>query len=148
MIEWQSNTGAVYSSVRQRPYWALRYTDGRIVNEWEVDWSQAPLKGRQRIRLYCPNGDVGEFGDTRDATGQFVQFKVATRGNSGEHLLAHVIGMIHGTDGQVTCAAWEFQADGSGRRVGPWEDNVYRMAYHELGALNADHLGLADGEGR
>jgi len=37
---------------------------------------------------------------------------------------------------------------GRGRLVGPLEDNVYHLAYHQVGRLSAEHLGLADGEGR
>lgn len=37
---------------------------------------------------------------------------------------------------------------GGGELVGPREDNVYALRYHNVGRLNADHLGMADGEGR
>lgn len=42
----------------------------------------------------------------------------------------------------------DWESNARGRLVGPYQDNVYMMQYHGLGMLNADHLGLADGEGR
>lgn len=44
------------------------------------------------------------------------------------------------------CRAWD--AMGKGRLVGPISDNVYDLKYQQIGRLSADHLGLADGEGR
>ena len=146
--DWSTHAGVAYASIRRRPYWSLRYTDGRIVNEWDVDWSQAPPTGRQRLRLYCPDGQYGEFGGTTNGDGRFVQFKTAIRSVHGSGLLSHVVGYVWGLNGEATFCAWEFAEDGGGRRMGPWDDNVYAMAYHHLGQLNADHLGLADGEGR
>jgi len=94
--------------------WVLRMTDGTLYYEWQTDWLQVPTKGRQALRLYCPNGRMAEVGGTLDATGRLFQLKVAARsvatGNGAvvrKETLAHVIGMLDGTDGQCVLYAWE-----------------------------------------
>jgi hypothetical protein len=42
--------------------------------------------------------------------------------------------------------AW--QQNARGRLVGPLQDNVYQLAYQQIGRLSADVLGIDDGEGR
>jgi hypothetical protein len=42
----------------------------------------------------------------------------------------------------------DWEAAACGRLIGPIEDNVYDLRYGQVGKLNADVLGLADGEGR
>jgi hypothetical protein len=177
------------------------------------------LKRTQALRLYAPNGRMAELGGDGDQTGKLFQFKVAVRylrvgGISaeqvGQDVLAHVIGIVTGYDGQCRLFAWEplpepspppgcppmpkkpnyynreqpiwalkeqderyqqeqaawsafqssaamadwgrqsraWEAAGKGRLVGPLEDNVYDLRYQQVGRLSADHLGLADGEGR
>lgn len=58
--------------------------------------------------------------------------------------VAQVIGMLHGTDGQCQCIAWEYDpsAPGGGHLTPAWEDNVYLFRYQHLGPLRADVLGL------
>lgn len=41
-----------------------------------------------------------------------------------------------------------WQTSAKGRLVGPIQDNVYELEYQQVGRLKADHLGIADGEGR
>lgn len=120
--------------------WSLRFTDGRVVTEGEVDWSLAPMKGRQAIRLYCPNGKVAELGNTEDATGRLFQLKGATA-TAGRRSRTdfHLIGLLVGTDGQASCYAWEY---GQGRLVGPFADCVFAMRYANIGMLSADVLGI------
>lgn len=130
--------------VNRRPYWALRYLGGRVVEEPDCDWLDAPRQGRQSLRLYCPNGDSVTFEAEGDGTGKFLQFKQAVitaaighfSGPSGT--LCQVVGMVVGTDGTALCAAWEYDP---GRLV-RFEDNVYAMKYGNIGRLSADHLGL------
>ena len=122
-----------------RSFWALRYTDGRIVTEGDIDWSLAPLRGRQQLRLYCPSGEVAELGNTTDATGRLFQLKVAVRGmGGGKEVLAHLIGIITGPDGACRCAAWE---PDPGRLI-QFDDNVNAMRYQGIGALAFDHVGI------
>jgi hypothetical protein len=123
----------------RRPYWALRYTDGRVIDERELDWSLAPKRGRASVRLYCPDGRVAELGNTADATDRLFQFKCAElRAGVGRATLAHVIGLIHSTDGRCTLAAWECDV---GRLV-TLEDNAHMLRYRNVGPISADHVGV------
>lgn len=130
---------ALRARVARRSYWRLRYTDGRIVAEWEVDWSLAPASGRQALRLYAPNGKVAELGNTTDATGRLFQLKSAiVTAGAGHGTTAHIIGIIDDNDGNCQCAAWEY---GQGRLV-TFRDNVHDMQYEQIGALSPDVLGI------
>ena len=131
---------AIRTRMTGRSLWSLRYTDDRVVNEGEVDWSLAPYQGRQSLRLYCPDGRVAELGNTEDATGRLFQLKVGLRSaGAGKSTLAHVIGILVGTDGQASCYAWE---PDPGRLVGPFADNVFCFRYQNIGRLSADVLGI------
>lgn len=131
---------ALRARLTGRSLWSLRYTDGRVVTEGEVDWSLAPTRGRQALRLYTPTGQVAELGNTEDATGRLFQLKAATNAvGAGNRTDAHIIGIIVGTDGRASCYAWEY---GPGRLVGPFADNVFCMAYANIGMLAADVLGI------
>lgn len=154
--EWGTYTGVLKARFSGRSYWSIRYTDGTIISEWDADpgspnrhadWPRLPYRGRQALRLYCPNGQVAHVGDSLDATGRLVQFKVGLRTvGIGEGVLAHVVGIIEGTDGQGRFYAWERLPGGSGWLNGfpqGFEDNVNVMRYHNIGALSTDHLGLA-----
>ncbi len=154
--EWGTNIGVLHARFSGRSYWSIRYTDGRIINEWDsdpgspnkhADWPRLPYQRRQALRLYCPNGQVAHVGDSVDATGRLVQFKVGLRTvGQGQGVLAHVIGIIEGTDGQGRFYAWERQPDGSGFLNGfpqGFEDCIWSMKYHNIGCMSADHLGLA-----
>lgn len=151
--EWGTYTGVLRAQFTGRSYWSIRYTTGEIISEWDsdpgspnkhADWPRIPYFHRQALRLFCPNGQVAHVGDTADATGRLVQFKIGLRtAGAGAGVLAHVIGIIEGTDGQGQFYAWERQPDGSGVLVGPWTDNVNAMQYHNIGLLSTDHLGLA-----
>lgn len=114
--------------------------DGRIIAEWERDWLDLPRRGRQSIRLYCPSGRVGELGNTTDATDRIFQLKQGTV-SVGEkrQTLSHIIGLIHGTDGQCTCYAWDY---GRSVLVGPFEDNANAMRYGNIGKLEGAVLGI------
>jgi hypothetical protein len=130
---------ALRARVQRRSYWRLRYTDGRVVNEWDLDWSLAPFQGRQSLRLYCPNGQVAELGNSQDATGRLFQFKGATAtAGIGRTLDFHLIGLITGSDGACDCAVWEYASS----RLVTFRDNVHHLAYGQRGPLNADVLGI------
>jgi hypothetical protein len=151
--------GVLRARIAGRSWWALRYTDGRIIHEWDrdpgspnghADWPRLPYRGRQALRLYCPDGKFAQLGDTEDATGKLFQIKVGLMtAGAGRGTLGHLIGMIHGLNGECICYSWEINADGSGRLVGPFDDNVYALRWHgPWGPLSADVLGIDDGEGR
>jgi hypothetical protein len=130
---------ALRARLTRRSLWSLRYTDGRVITEGEVDWSLAPHRGRQSIRLYCPDGRVAELGNTEDATGRLFQLKAGTlTAGAGRRTDAHIIGIIRGLNGECRCAAWESDP---GRLV-QFEDNVFAMRYQNIGRLSADVLGV------
>lgn len=130
---------ALRARVQRRSYWRLRMTDGRIINEYDVDWSLAPSAGRQALRLYCPNGKVAELGNPDDVTGRLFQFKSAIVTAGAQHgTTAHVIGIIDGTNGECQCAAWEYGSE----RLVTFRDNVHAFQYESVGALNPDVLGI------
>ena len=132
--------GTLRARVAGRSYWRLRYTDGRVVNEWDVDWSLAPRKGRQSLRLHCPNGQVAELGNSQDATGRLFQLKVAVTGMGGPHWTwAHVIGIVDGFNGECQYAAWDYVR----HELVTGRDNVNAMRYQNIGMLSPDVLGLA-----
>lgn len=132
--------GTLRARIQNKSYWRLKYTDGRVVNEWDCDWSLAPLNARQSVRLHCPNGQVAELGNSGDATGRLFQFKGATlMAGRGSRTDFHLIGIITDPSGRCDCAAWEYA---TGRLV-TFQDNFYRMRYGQVGALNAAVLGVS-----
>ena len=231
-IDSEAALGGEHARRTGRSWWALRFTDGQILHEWDrdggspsghMDWPRLAMLERLRwasaLRLFCPNGQMAELGGDGDQTGRLFQFKVAVRQvrlgptsitDESRQILAHVIGIVTGFDGQCLLYAWEplpeplpppgcppvprkpdyfnpeqplwavkeqderyqaeqrvwqefqnrpavadwrrqcqqWEASGRGQLVGPIQDNVYEIAYQQVGRLNADHLGLADGEGR
>lgn len=125
----------ILSRLHRKSYWEVRYRDGKLVNETECDWSLLPRKGLVEVRLYCPDGKVVALGNPIDASDRLFQFKIAVRyvGRGGE-TMAHVIGVIDGTDGQCTIFAWEY---GQGL-VGPLKDNFNQMKYGGPVTANLD----------
>lgn len=125
-IDSHAALGGAHARRTGRSWWALRYLDGTVVNEWDsdpgsvnghMDWPRlamlGKLRGTQALRLYCPSGRMAELGGEGDQTGRLFQFKVGARhigvgvGVVGQEVLAHVIGIINGLDGQCTLYAWE-----------------------------------------
>lgn len=142
---------ALRARLGNRSYWTMLYADGRIVEEPECDWLDAPTRGRRRLRLVCPNSQVAEL-EARDdgpgGTGRFFQLKVAVRSMGGRSVRAHVIGRLDGTDGACRCYAWEpAYRDETGRMVAgrlvTFTDNAYQMQYEQIGPLATEPLGLA-----
>lgn len=131
--------GSIRARLQRRSFWRLRYTDGRVVNEWDCDWSLAPYHGRQSLRLHCPNGQVAELGNTGDATGRLFQLHgaIVTAG-AGRHDTFHLIGVIDNTNGDCQCAVWDYAR----QRLVAFRDNVYQMRYEGIGLLNFAVLGI------
>lgn len=145
LVTQQLDPAALRARVTGRSWWAVRFHGGKIITEWQRDWLDVPKKGRQSIRLYCPNGQVAELGnDGGDATDRIFQFKRAFAqvsigaGGSGRGTSAHVIGMIHGTDGQCTCWRWDYFM----HRLVKWEDNANHMLWDHVGRLENAVLGI------
>ena len=138
--------GVLNAQAQNRSQWSVRFTDGTITSEWDegADWVKLKRFGRQAVRLYAPNGKFAELGDTKDATDRIFQFKVAVRTvGHGAGVLAHVIGLIWGTNGECDAYAWEPGPDG-GRIVGPWTDAAWNFRYHQIGKLEGWHLGISN----
>ncbi len=133
------DTTSLRARFARRSFWQLRYTNGRIINEWELDWSLMPHEGRQAVRLYCPNGDVAELGNDQDATGRLFQLKgaVLTAG-VGRYVDFQLIGLVDQPDGGCQCAVWEYRWN----RLRSFRDNVNAMRYPGVGRLNFEVLGL------
>lgn len=124
----------------RRSWWVCKFTDGAIIPEWQRDWTELPLKGRQKVRLVCPNGQVAELGTDRDGTGRFVQLKLAVASTAtGRQTLAHLIGYVYGLNGETSFACWDYRL---GTLV-KFTDNCYDCQWKHLGPLSVDHLGLA-----
>ena len=132
--------------VRRRAYWQVRYWDGKVVSEWERDWSHLRRRGLMQGRLVCPNGKVGYLGMSSgaDISERVFQFKVAMA-CAGPPLpisrvtTAQVMGIVYGLDGESVVYVWEPEP---GQLIGPFEDNVFSMAYQNVGRLAFEHVGI------
>jgi hypothetical protein len=131
---------ALRARVTGRSWWVVRYRDGRTINEWDgPDWSLLPRSSMAAVRLYCPNGQVAELGNSVDASDRLFQLKVGVMASgAGKRTEAHIIGIVNGTNGECQCAAWQY---GDGRLV-TFMDNVFTMQYQNIGQLSADVLGI------
>lgn len=135
--------GSIRARFAGRSYWRLRYTDGRVVSEWEVDWSLAPKLNRQSLRLYCPDGQIAELGEAgrNEITGRCFQFKDAIISAGGLNgTLSQIVGLVENTNGDCRWAAWFF----SERRLATGHSNVHDFQYDgvPIGTLAFDHLGM------
>ena len=140
-----------------RPWWQVRYRDGRVVSEWDSvagplrlplaevgassRWEELERRGMIGVRLLCPDGTTAELEAKEDR--KLFQFKVgglsATIGGPNRHWCdAVVIGAVLDPGGRCVCRAWE---TGPRRLVG-FEDNVNGMRYHAIGQLGLDNLGI------
>lgn len=117
-----------------RSWWAVRYRDGRIINEWDgCDWLDLPRRGLIEGRLLCPNGQVAVLGNSEALGERLYQFKTAhvSLGLAGGAQMrgtdAHIMGIITDTAGHCLQYVWEY-ADG-GRLVGPLTDHIDAFEY-------------------
>jgi len=141
MLTGLTDQAALRARFSGRSYWRLRYTDGSVVNEWDVDWSLAPLVGRQAVRLYCPDGKVAELGSTGvDCSGRLFQLKVGMLlAGVGRFPVAQIVGQVVADSGECRCAAWNYQT----KSLSYFSDNFNAMQYENLGQLSAGVLGVA-----
>lgn len=133
---------AIRSRLTGRSLWSLLMWDGTVLSEGQRDWLDLPRGGRRSLRLYCPTGECATLDDGHDAAGRLFQLKVAVVGiGNKSRVLAHVAGMIVGTDGQSLCAAWDYRT----KRLVTFHDNATRMTYENIGPLCGAHLGISPG---
>ena len=130
--------GSLRARLHGRSYWSLRYADGTVINEWDMDWSRLPLDGRRELRLYAPNGKTVELSTTEER--KLFQFKCAEfRSGVGRRTTAHVIGVIDGPNGECECWSWDYDKG----QLLPFRDNVNGMTYQNVGSIALSHVGLA-----
>jgi len=66
-----------HAAQQGRPFWELMLRDGMVLDERDVDWLDAPRKGRLAVRLACPNGQSARFEAREAGAGLLLQFKCA-----------------------------------------------------------------------
>lgn len=137
-----------------RAWWEARYSNGRVVSEWDVatsaavmphlveagQWDQLETEGLVGVRLLCPDGTVAELAARQDH--RLFQFKVggitAMAGTQLRWCDAQVIGAVVDETGRCVCRAWETTE----RKMVAFEDNVYGMRYRSVGALALENIGV------
>ncbi len=139
-----------------RSWWEARYSNGRVAQEWDVAsagaalapqlvesarWDELERDGLVGLRLLCPDGSVAELASKHDY--RLFQFKVGGIAAGSNSQLrwcsAHVIGAVVDASGLCVCRAWETAE----QRLLPFEDNVFRMHYRNIGAIALENVGVA-----
>ena len=90
-------------------------------------------------RLLCPNGMAGELEAPEGY--RFFQLKqgyVDIGGGKGRHIGSHIIGGVTNENGDCNCYAWDYER---GELV-HFMDNVFHMAYRNIGQLSLEVQGL------
>ncbi len=141
-----------------RSWWQARYSDGRILNEWDTltgpdlspcgeqvtsRWEEVPKDKMIGLRLLCPDGMAYELAAPEG--NKFFQLKLAVSmaavlespigtptENPNRFILAHLIGVVKDAEGNCLCRAWDYQKC----RALTFRDNIYKFTYHNLGALS------------
>jgi len=105
-----------------RSWWQCRYSDGRVLSEWDTlisnllhsqrtsRWEEIDKKGMIGLRILCPNGIAGELEAPEGY--RFIQLKhggidIGIGGAGRRYVDAHIIGVITDTEGNCFCRAWE-----------------------------------------
>lgn len=140
-----------------RSWWQARYSDGRILSEWDTltdkvrlpiragnssRWEEISTKGMVGLRLLCPNGMAGELEAPEGH--RFFQLKAGgidvgigfTGSVTGVKRFcdAHIIGVVEDAEGNCLCRAWETKE----QRLIEFRDNIYNMKYHNIGRLSLE----------
>jgi hypothetical protein len=151
----------IYSSGRS--WWQARYSDGRVLSEWNTlqskirlplglgrssQWENVTKDGMIGLRLLCPNIKTGkiEVGELEAPEGhKFIQLKVGTLdigldgAQGGRFCDAHIIGVVRDTiTGDCFCRAWETRQ----WRLIEFYDNIYNIKYRQIGRLSLDVQGI------
>ncbi|MGQ9545925.1 MAG: hypothetical protein ACUVTR_02000 [Dehalococcoidia bacterium] len=145
-----------------RSWWQARYSDGKILSEWDTltdklrlpfksssrssRWEDIPKNGMVGLRLLCPNGMAGELEAPEGH--KFFQLKVGSADVSigfvgqikgvSRNQDAHIIGVVINDKGDCLCRAWETKE----KRLIEFHDNVLNMKYRGIGKLNLDVQGI------
>jgi hypothetical protein len=144
-----------------RSFWQARYTDGRILSEWDTGqswmsknllpiflnsktsrWEEVPKKGMIGLRLLCPNGMAGELEAPEGY--KFFQLKSGyfdlNMGAPGSQhsIRSHIIGVVNDANGNCLCRAWDYQK----KELLQFNDNIYNMKFQNIGALGLEVQGL------
>lgn len=136
----------------QRSWWEAEYTHGATLAEWGTlintaltplglgqtsRWETIPKDGMCALRLWCPNGQVGEL---RGPAHRFFQLKagVFIIGPNQSYCDAHIIGVVRGDQGECQCLAWDTRQGA----LLDYEDNIRAMSRYGIGALALDVQGI------
>ena len=148
---------ATMIKVSGRSWWQCRYSNGRVLSEWDTmttklllpssdgkssRWEDVPKDNMVGLRLLCPNGVAGEL----EAPEGHKFFQLKTGGldigfggsNGRRYCNAHIIGVVKDSNGECLCRAWETQE----KRLIEFEDNIYHMRYRNIGTLAIDVQGI------
>jgi len=136
-----------------RSWWQARYSDGRVLSEWDTlagkvllplgegrssRWEEVPKEHMVALRLLCPNGMAGELEAPEGK--KFFQLKVGyfdvlmVKGGGKRSIAAHVIGVVKDAEGNCLCRAWSYRTNS----LLEFEDNIYNMKFKNIGKLNLD----------
>ena len=134
-----------------RSWWQARYSDGRVLSEWETlqgepllpaglgassRWEEVPKDKMVGLRLLCPNGMAGELEAPEGH--KFFQLKSGVvqigPGKSQHYIDAHIIGVVSDDKGNCCCRAWDYHLG----RLLDFEDNIFNMRYLHIGRLSLD----------
>lgn len=128
-------------------WWQARYSDGRILSEWNTmankipgssRWEEIPKNKMIGLRLLCPNGLAGELEAPEGF--KFFQLKIGfmdvamSGGKSSRSIGAHLIGVVQDIKGTCLCKAWDYKT----RRLLTFTDNIYNMKFENLGPLSLE----------
>jgi hypothetical protein len=117
----------------KRSWWAVLYRNGTELYEWGTlvnsvltplgigrtsRWEEIPKDGMISVRLFCPNGTIGELWGRPQTFFQYKSgYRFVTFGSvlpdlrreaaERSHCEAHVIGVLLHADGTADCYAWE-----------------------------------------
>ncbi len=140
-----------------RPWWQVRYRDGRVRSEWDSipgavqlpladlgpasRWEELDRRGLVGVRLLCPDGVAAELEAKED--GKVFQLKVGgvsigPAPQARRWCEAQVIGALLDPEGNCVCRAWEMRE----RRLVDFKDNVFDMRYRGIGPLSLENLGI------
>jgi hypothetical protein len=111
-------------------WWQVLMWDGRIINEWDMNWAELP-NGKKEARLVCPNGQLPTVSHPGGLDGRVFHFNIAHAiVGLGRATTAYVLGVVIDTKGSARVYAWEpFEEGGKGRLLGPFEDTYPNMRY-------------------
>ena len=130
-----------------RSWWQTRYSDGKILSEWDTlldktllpqglgrssRWEEVPKKGMIGLRLLTSIGLAAELEAPEGF--KFFQLKVGyfdlimNKGGSSRSTAAHIIGVVQNADGDCLCRAWEHKT----LKLTRFFDNIYNMKYENI----------------